>query len=181
MTGGVRPFDSRWWGEGEVKVYLDGEPEPTICGTGTEDYLGSAWGLGVFAAPESGAPLVVGPHAGSGDEHSLVSFYRWHLSDPIVFDASARVTIQQIGAAMFGDDESDQFDEFRASHDVAGLGWIERPGAGVRAFGLYERRDDWCATGFTYCAEPQPVPRVDVATATADLHGVPEGHVPITR
>ncbi len=40
-SGGVRPFDDHWWGEGEVKVYFDGETEPTICGTGTEDYLGS--------------------------------------------------------------------------------------------------------------------------------------------
>jgi len=31
-----------WWGEGEVKVYLDGDTEyPTLCGTGTEDYIGS--------------------------------------------------------------------------------------------------------------------------------------------
>jgi Protein of unknown function (DUF2961) len=33
-----------WWGEGEVKFYLDGDDEyPTICGTGTEDYFGGAW------------------------------------------------------------------------------------------------------------------------------------------
>jgi hypothetical protein len=181
MTGGVRPFDPRWWGEGEVKVFLDGDEEPTICGTGSEDYLGSAWGLGAFTAPETGAPLVVGPHAGSGDEHSLVSFYRWHLSDPIVFNESARVTIQQIGSAIFTDAESGEFEAFRESHDVAGLGWIERLGPGMRAFGLYERSDDWCATGFTYCAEAQPVPRVNVAVATADLTGVPEGHQQIIR
>jgi hypothetical protein len=58
-TGGVRVLDdSRWWGEGELKVYFDGEPLPTICGDGTEDYLNTSWGLGAFAAPESGAPLV---------------------------------------------------------------------------------------------------------------------------
>ena len=29
-----------WWGEGEIKFYLDGDKEfPTICGTGTEDYF----------------------------------------------------------------------------------------------------------------------------------------------
>jgi hypothetical protein len=66
MTGGVRPFDRYWWGEGEVKVFLDGEAQPTICGTGTEDYIGSAWSLGEFAAPESGAPLVVGPTGTAG-------------------------------------------------------------------------------------------------------------------
>ncbi|GHO80889.1 hypothetical protein KSD_86600 [Ktedonobacter sp. SOSP1-85] len=33
-----------WWGEGEMKFYLDGDKDfPTICGTGTEDYFGGAW------------------------------------------------------------------------------------------------------------------------------------------
>jgi hypothetical protein len=33
-----------WWGEGEIKFYIDGDREwPTICGTGTEDYAGGAW------------------------------------------------------------------------------------------------------------------------------------------
>src|SRR5207248_3912065 len=101
MTGGVRPFDRNWWGEGEVKVYFDGETEPTICGTGTEDYLGSAWGLAEFAAPESGAPLVAGARRDQSAGWSLVSFYRWHLSDPVVFHDAVKVTVQQIGYASF--------------------------------------------------------------------------------
>ena len=33
-----------WWGEGEMKFYLDGDTErPSICGTGTGDYFGGAW------------------------------------------------------------------------------------------------------------------------------------------
>ncbi len=32
-----------WWGEGDEKVYLDGEKWPSIIGTGTEDYYGYAW------------------------------------------------------------------------------------------------------------------------------------------
>jgi len=150
-TGGVRVLDSRrWWGEGEVKIHLDGETTPTICGTGTEDYLDSAWGLGTFAAPESGAPLVAGPSDGDpASSHSLVSFYRWHLSDPVVFERDLRVTVQQIGY----DNTS----------------------------GLYERSDDWCATSFVYCAEPQPVPRVDLALATADVTGIPDGHRVVRR
>ena len=98
-TGGVRVLDGQhWWGEGEVKMYFDGEATPTVCGTGTEDYLDSAWGLGPFAAPESGAPLVVA--SGEIDVrsgHRLVGFYRWHLSDPVVFSEDLRVTVQQIG------------------------------------------------------------------------------------
>ncbi|TMK89447.1 MAG: DUF2961 domain-containing protein, partial [Actinobacteria bacterium] len=39
-TGGVRVLDGEhWWGEGEVKMFFDGEETPTVCGTGTEDYL----------------------------------------------------------------------------------------------------------------------------------------------
>ena len=164
-TGGVRVLDSsRWWGEGEVKVYLDGETQPTICGTGTEDHLDSAWGLGQFAAPESGAPLVRGD---GRDRHQLVSFYRWHLSDPVLFTRSVRVTVQQIGAAMFSLGEEAEYESFKSSVTAAGMGWLEGVVPGQHAFGLYERSDDWCATSFVYCSSPQPVPRVDVALATA--------------
>ena len=54
-------------------------------------------------------------------------------------------------------------------------------GGGVKAFTLFERSDDWCATGFAYCAQAQPVPRVDAAVATADISGVPAGHLRIRR
>ena len=59
---GVRVIDhAAWYGEGEVKIYRDGdEALPTICGTGLEDYVGSAWGMGAHSAPYGGAPLVVG-------------------------------------------------------------------------------------------------------------------------
>lgn len=168
-TGGVRVLDDRrWWGEGEVKVFLDGETQPTICGTGTEDHLDSAWGLGSFSAPESGAPLVVGEGRGR-DRHRLVSLYRWHLSDPVLFRESVRVTVQQIGAAIFGAGEEQAYEDFKASVTPAGMGWLEGVVPGQHAFGLYERSDDWCATSFVYCASPQCVPRVDVALATADL------------
>jgi hypothetical protein len=43
-------YDKSWWGEGEIKMYLDGDSKyPTINGTGAEDYIGSAWGLGKFS------------------------------------------------------------------------------------------------------------------------------------
>ena len=166
-TGGVRVLDpARWWGEGEVKVYVDGDETPAICGTGTEDHLDSAWGLGTFAAPESGAPLVLGTGA---DTQELVSLYRWHLADPVVFARDLRVTIQQIGSAMFRRGEEAAYAEFRERVTPAGRGWLERLPAPLLAIGLYERADDWCATSFVYCEEAQPVPRVDVTAATADL------------
>ena len=86
-----------------MKVVFDGDDTPTICGTGTEDYLDSAWGLGPFAAPESGAPLVVASGQGHPRAcHRLVSFYRWHLSDPVVFVHDLRVTVQQLGMDLEG-------------------------------------------------------------------------------
>jgi hypothetical protein len=157
-TIGVRVLDRHhWWGEGEVKVYLDGESTPSICGTGTEDYLDSAWGLGEFSAPESGAPLVRGSDRSN---QSLVSAYRWHLSDPIVFSDSVRVTVQQIGAALSLDENPPP------GIEPTGPGWQR---VGPATFGLFERADDWCATGFVYCATPQVVARYDTTVATADL------------
>jgi hypothetical protein len=39
---------SGWWGEGDERIYLDGERVPSQIGTGTEDYYGYAWGLAIF-------------------------------------------------------------------------------------------------------------------------------------
>jgi len=91
-----------WWGEGEVKFYLDGDAEhPTICGTGTEDYFGGAWcfytpkdSLGEeFSTPFLGYPQRVGEE-GKVPKHGL---YRWHVMDPIRFKKDLRVTIQALG------------------------------------------------------------------------------------
>jgi hypothetical protein len=84
-----------WWGEGEIKIFLDGDGEfPTICGTGTEDYFGGAWGFGnTFSAPYLGYPL--GNCDGKpGNRHGL---YRFHIPDPIRFKQDLRVTMQAIG------------------------------------------------------------------------------------
>ena len=40
---------------------------------------------------------------------------------------------------------------------------------GPTTFGIFERVEDYCATAFVYTAEPQAVPRVDVAAAVADI------------
>ncbi|MDQ3855198.1 MAG: DUF2961 domain-containing protein, partial [Chloroflexota bacterium] len=58
-----------WWGEGELKFYMDGDTEyPTICGTGTEDYFGGAWNFDVpgqgyttYSTPYLGLPQVLRP------------------------------------------------------------------------------------------------------------------------
>lgn len=181
-TAGVRVIEpGHWWGEGEVKIYFDGEELPTICGTGTEDYIDSGWGLGAFSAPESGAPLVLARAEGSQQAQSLVGFYRWHLSDPVVFQKEIRVTLQQIGSASFREGQEAEFAAFKESHAVAGTGWLELEAlGGTIGFGLYERSDDWCATSFVYCAEPQAVPRFDQNAASQDLLEM-QGHQLVKR
>jgi hypothetical protein len=84
-----------WWGEGEVKFFIDGDKEyPTICGTGTEDYFGGAWGFqGTYSTAFLGYPLWR-KEAGEVPKHGV---YRWHVMDPIRFQKSLRVTIQALG------------------------------------------------------------------------------------
>jgi hypothetical protein len=95
-----------WWGEGEVKFFLDGDEEfPTICGTGTEDYFGGAWDFehpigqyGIFSTPYLGLPQVIG--AGDGGiyrSQQRFGMYRWHVPDPIRFATDLRVTVQALG------------------------------------------------------------------------------------
>ncbi len=167
---GVRVIDPGfWYGEGEVKIYRDGDDAyPTICGTGLEDYVGSAWGLGAHAAPYAGAPLDVRAPVG-GPNPDFVGFYRWHLLDPIMFERALRVTIQQIGFAMFVAGQEEAFERYQRTNPVAGRGWGRNPRPGVLAHGIAERIDDYCATAYVYCREPQSVPRLDVGAAVADI------------
>jgi len=85
-----------WWGEGEIKFYIDGDGEdPTICGTGTEDYVGGAWCFAdrTYSTPFLGYPLRLA-EPGRIIKHGL---YRWHVMDPIRFKSDLRVTIQDLG------------------------------------------------------------------------------------
>ncbi len=93
-----------WWGEGEVKFYLDGDQEfPTVCGTGTEDYFGGAWNFDVpgqgyteFSTPYLGLPQVLRPDGLYGSQQRF-GLYRWHVLDPIHFATDLRVDIQALG------------------------------------------------------------------------------------
>jgi hypothetical protein len=169
---GVRPIDGgMWYGEGEVKVYRDGDRDlPTICGTGLEDYVGSAWGMGPHAGPYAGAPLDV--RALDADPLAIpdfLAFYRWHLPDPIVFDDELRVTIQQIGAATFPKGREAEADAYFATNPPAGAGLLRNVIPGVVVFGIAERVDDYSAAAFVYASRPQAVTPVDPAAACADL------------
>ena len=83
-----------WWGEGEIKFYLDGDDEfPTICGTGTEDYFGGAWDFeypqtGGYARVHHAVPRHAAGHPAGRALPSQQRFgmYRWHVMDPIRFE-----------------------------------------------------------------------------------------------
>jgi len=78
----------QWWGEGEIKVYMDGDTDlPTICGTGSEDYVGLSWGIQQTPFWYNGCLL---------DQSHFIAMYRWHLPDPISWKKQCRITIQQI-------------------------------------------------------------------------------------
>lgn len=104
MAWGVN--NSGWWGEGEIKFYMDGDREfPTICGTGTEDYFCGSYNFEdpvrhdryvSFSTPYSGLHQVLPPDTLYKSQFRF-GMYRWHITDPIRFEEELRVTIQALG------------------------------------------------------------------------------------
>lgn len=94
---------SGWWGEGEIKFYLDGDKEfPTICGTGTEDYFLGSYFFTVdnkyktYTAAYAGMPQVLTPD-GLWNSQQRFGLYRWHIMDPVRFEKDIKITIQALG------------------------------------------------------------------------------------
>ena len=136
---GLATLERYWWGEGEMKFYIDGDTQfPSQCSTGTEDYFGGAWSFGgtvdehgymkekTYCTPFMGYPF----YSRDDDFHNdyfnrdcppMRGFYRWHVADPVLFERDLRVELQQIG---------------------------------VCELGLFERRDDVCAVSYWYQTEP---------------------------
>ncbi|MBI5084618.1 MAG: DUF2961 domain-containing protein [Acidobacteria bacterium] len=103
MAWGVH--NNGWWGEGEIKFYLDGDSEfPTICGTGTEDYFCGSYNFEnkakkeyqEFTTPYSGLAQVIKPD-GLYSSQQRFGLYRWHIVDPVRFTSDLRITIQALG------------------------------------------------------------------------------------
>jgi hypothetical protein len=100
----VGVYNTGWWGEGEIKFFLDGDHDfPTICGTGTEDYFGGAWNwefpagqYGIYSTAFLGMHQVIKPD-GLYRSQQRFGAYRWHVMDPIRFEQDLRVTIQDLG------------------------------------------------------------------------------------
>lgn len=155
-------YSTTWWGEGEVKAFLDGDDAlPTLCGTGTEDYIGTGWGQGAYAHALQGCPLAdqqVGVHG----------FYRLHLPDPVWFHTSARITIQQIG---WGSAEDRAVMRHRGTTPLRTAAdpvpWDPDDPLG----GIFERHDDWSACAWFLLDRPEndlpPIP--EAAARMADL------------
>lgn len=134
----ISALERYWWGEGEIKFYIDGDKEyPTICSTGLEDYFGGSWS---FASFDNGcmeettfnSPYLGYPFYSKKDRHisspyhnddvpPMRGLYRWHLEDPIFFEKNLRVTSQQIGSCHAG---------------------------------LFERQDDVASVAYWYQSEP---------------------------
>ena len=86
-------YGKSWWGEGEVKMFLDGDSNhPSLVGTGTEDYIGTAFLIkNAYAHLYQGCPVV-------DSLNNQWAFYRYHIQDPVFFNTDCRITIQQMGA-----------------------------------------------------------------------------------
>jgi hypothetical protein len=95
-----------WFGEGDDFFFIDGEKEPSLRGTGTEDYFCDGWGFRQQDGPFYGAPLWEGNNTGD-----RASVYRWHIPDPVAFKKSLRVEIEHKGSQVFPDGKRSGFIE----------------------------------------------------------------------
>jgi hypothetical protein len=132
-----------WWGEGECKIYLDGDDAfPTLCGTGTEDYIGTAWGQGQYAHLYQGCHL-------ADHENYQYAFYRYHIPDPVYFRNDIRVTMHQIGC--WGPGVIQQMrDAGRKMLATDGTPVDLERAAEANGWGLFERQDDWSSCAYFY-------------------------------
>lgn len=118
----VQQIQHGWFGEGDDRFYLDGEPQPTLRGTGTEDYFNDAWGFRNFAAPSHGVTVYEGPFAGD-----RVSAYRWHLADPVRFHTGLRFAIEHRGSKVTDEGAQTSSSRERADWVSSAAFWYQTP------------------------------------------------------
>lgn len=174
---GVNPLGPNWWGEGEMKFYIDDDTtHPTICGTGAEDYLCSGWGMSTHEALYTGVNhLDRDPRSG---QERLVSFYRFHVLDPIHFQSGLRVELQQLGApgaeflgshAVVKDGDNHPEAELRAAY--ARHGWVGPHVHPGMSDWLFDRSDDYCSVAYWY-QRVSPVPLPPIPGPAARVAGI---------
>jgi len=138
-----KTYSHTWWGEGEIKIYLDGDKElPTLVGTGTEDYVGTAWGQGEYAHLYQGSPV-------ADEGRGQWCFYRYHIPDPVYFRRDVRVTMQQIG--YLADHSRGALVREGRRLYRAGPGLVEMD---ITQDGKFERTDDWSSCAYFYLDRP---------------------------
>jgi len=82
-----------WWGEGDDMIFIDHDTQPTINGTGTEDYFLNAWCYrNAFSYARYGCPLL----ETRSDGGQFTTVYRFHIDDPIRFSKHIRMTIEHV-------------------------------------------------------------------------------------
>ncbi len=170
-----------WWGEGEVKIFLDGDTEyPSLCGTGTEDYIGTGWGQNFFVNQYTGSHLV-------DEEKGLNGFYRFHIPDPVQFQQDCKVTLQQLGGTSKGNVKKMMKDGLpvkpvaciqptRVQYNFLGpdaQASFDDKDIEDGSFTIFYREDDLCATSYFYLDRPSndlpPIP--GFAARNANLRG----------
>lgn len=141
-----------WWGEGEVKAYIDDDGEyPSLCGTGTEDYIATGYGQGKFETLWSGNIIA--------EQDRLYSYYRFHIPDPVYFYRNIRVTIQNMGGPTYRQmlDAMRRTPGLRFMKAGDGTQWFteEELEAHPDWATPMERYDDYSATAYWYMDRPE--------------------------
>jgi hypothetical protein len=142
-----RRYGETWWGEGEVKIYLDGDDRlPTLSGTGTEDYIGTGYGQGAYSHQFQGSTI-------SDPEKQRYAFYRYHVNDPVYFRQEIRVTLQQIGFVWSNDGTPEK--PLAPPIYAAGAGMKELDLKKLPQVNLFERADDYSSCAYFYLDRPE--------------------------